>query len=328
MWYSTLVEHRKPALTLGGGLLGTGGSICAAMVSGDPSRTWGSAVLLAGSVTAMIVGMLLLVAVGIAALFQQRRDTEETTGQLPDPPREPVFRCGTEVLDDGRVEITLRSSHTGSPQDDLALSKQQRRRGFEASCAVDMPEGRGTSLTPLRTGCMVGESVRWVYPDDFDARATPHAPPFPLVTGHYTVKCSWRDPRGSRGKGTPQQEAARCGFAISKTIPATSAEAKRTEVAMKVLGLAIDVLTWFLDFPAAMREADGDSPGERRLRAERDQRVRTELPILIERLRELWPQVEELGIVAPDTYWEPTTLQQAEAWERSLRGLVSALVRS
>jgi hypothetical protein len=249
----------------------------------------------------------------------------QLASQAPSP--DPTFRCEAIVLNDGRVDIALRSSHLASPLDDLAITRQDRRRGFEASCEVEMPEGRGTSLTPLRIGCTVGETVSWIYPDDFDARASPDAPRFPLVTGHYAVKCSWRNPSGGGTSGSSLEEAARCGFPISKTIPATSPAAKRTEVAMKVLGLAIDVLTWILSFTTAMREADGDTPGERRLRAQREQRVRDELPRFVDRLRALWPEVEPLGIAAPDTYWEPKTLSEAEAWERSLRGLVTALVR-
>lgn len=322
-------------------LLGGGGILATLEVGGSHGTPWRQPLFVI-AVGAMVVGATLLLLEGARAAAAWRR--ERTTDmnrlirrevkkarrhkpQLPSLPPDPTFRCQAIVMDDGRVDIALRSSHFSDPLHDLSLSKQQLRRGFEAACRVEMPEGRGLSLTPLRASCMVGETVTWTYPDDFDARASFDVPPFPLVTGHYTVKCEWRNPRGSRGLGPAMKEAARCEFYIGKTIPASSPEAKRTAVAMKVLRLAIDVLVWYVRIPTEMREADGDTPGERRLRAERDERVRQGLPPLIDRFRDLRPEIEALGIVAPDSFWEPETLQEAEAWERSLRGLVSALVR-
>ena len=323
-WQSGLLAHWQRVFGVAGTVLvTTAGTI--ATILGDSHRGTAENALLLVSLGAMSLGFLTLLALAIAWVGRRRTDTKEESA-APEPPPDPSFSCKAIPLPDGRVDIALRSSHFPDPLLDLILTKQQLRRGFEAVCCVEMPEGGGVSLTPPRTSCMVRETVTWTYPDDFDARASFYAPPFPLVTGHYTVKCEWRNPKGGRGLGQAMKEAARCDFYIGKTIPASSPEAKRTAVAMEVLGLAIDVLLWYVKFPTEMREADGDTPGERRLRAERDEIIGNELRLLIGRQRRLWSDVEALGIVAPGTYWEPKTLPEVEAWERSLRGLVTALL--
>jgi hypothetical protein len=181
---------------------------------------------------------------GLPIIGKLMPSPEEITiplGGVDGPKRPPTFTCQTQVRDDGRVAITLFSSHSADALQDVVVRNPSR--ALWVTCRVQEPVDLVTHETAKRQ-TEVGRRCKWIYPDDFGVYSVPD---FPLHPGLYGVRFGWTD-LSSHRRHQLQDAGVVENFQLKRTIPAEAPTAKRVEFAMDAHRLALAAEDWLRTF--------------------------------------------------------------------------------